>query len=117
MLGTNVCNTSIIFTFHLDSPANSNQENTAMFRLWAKEFKDNRMLRDIVIEDNTQETRTHKVYNSIEKISYAFDLGNPLWLDKNIKEFKRHDKTRFTQDNFIEPIAFDYLEIHVIEED
>ena len=27
------------------------------------------------------------------------------------------DKTRFDSDNFIEGIDFDYLEIHVIEED
>ena len=27
------------------------------------------------------------------------------------------DKTRFTQDNFIETIDFDHLEIHVLEED
>ena len=31
-----------------------------MFRLWAKEFKDNRMLRDTVICDDSDETRTHK---------------------------------------------------------
>ena len=44
----------------------------------------------------------------------AFDLGRPIWLDKNIKEFKKMDKTRFDSDNFIEGIDFDYLEIHVI---
>ena len=54
-----------------------------MFRLWAKEFKDNRMLRDTVIE---------------------------------VDEFKRHAKTRFHQDNFVDSIEFDYLEIHIIEE-
>ena len=44
------------------------------------------------------------------------DLGHPVWLDKTIEEFKRHDKARFTQDNFIESIDFDYLEIQVLEE-
>lgn len=88
-----------------------------MFRLWAKEFKDNRMLRDIVIEDGSQDTRTHKVYNALDKVCYAFDLSKPIWLDKTIAEFKRHDKARFTQDNFIDSVDFDYLEIHVIEED
>lgn len=88
-----------------------------MFRLWAKTFKDNHMLCDIVIEDDTQDTRTHKVYNALEKVCYAFDLGKPIWLEKTIREFKRHDKARFTQDNFMETVDFDYLEIHVIEED
>ena len=88
-----------------------------MFRLWAKEFENNRMLRDTVIEDSSDDTRTHKVFRAIDEICYQFDLGKPIWLDSTVQDFKRHDKTRFTQDNFIETIDFDYLEIHVIEED
>ena len=34
-----------------------------------------------------------------------------------VKKYEQFLKTRFTQDNFIETIDFDYLEIHVIEED
>lgn len=88
-----------------------------MFRLWAKIFKDNRMLRDTVIVDNSTETRTHKIFHALDEICYQFDLGKPIWLDATIAEFKRRDRVRFTQDNFIEPVDFDYLEIHVIEED
>ena len=88
-----------------------------MFRLWAKEFKDNRMIKDTVIEDLSDDTRTHKVFHAIDEVCYRFDLGKPIWLDSTAQDFKRHDKTRFTQDNFIESIDFDYLEIHVIEED
>lgn len=88
-----------------------------MFRLWAKEFKENRMIKDTVIEDPSDDTRTHKVFHAIDEICRRFDLGEPIWLDSTVQEFKRHDKARFRQDNFIEPIDFDYLEIHVIEED
>ena len=88
-----------------------------MFRLWAKEFKDNRMLRDMVVcNDDPDMTRTKKIFAAIDEICYEFDLSKPLWLDANINEFRRHDKTRFTQDNFIDSIEFDFLEIHVIEE-
>ena len=31
-----------------------------MFRLWGKEFKDNRLLRDTVICDDTDDTRTRE---------------------------------------------------------
>ena len=72
-----------------------------MFRLWGKEFKDNHMLRDTVICDETDETRTHKIFNALDSICYEFDLSKPIWLDHNIDEFKRHDKTRFYQDNFV----------------
>lgn len=88
-----------------------------MFRLWAKEFKDNRMLKDTCILDGSQDTRTHKVFHALEEVCYQFDLSKPIWLDKTIAEFKRHSKARFTQDNFVETIDFDYLEIQVIEED
>lgn len=89
-----------------------------MFRLWAKIFKDNRMLKDMVVENEDPTlNRTRKIYQAIDDICYEFDLSKPIWLQSTIDDFKRHDKTRFTQDNFIEGIDFDYLEIQVIEED
>lgn len=88
-----------------------------MFRLWAKLLKDNHLLRDTVIINDTEETRTHKVFQALEEVCYEFDLGKPIWLDANINGFKLHSKTRFSKDNFVEEISFDYLEIHVIEED
>ncbi|SFS06397.1 hypothetical protein [Anaeromicropila populeti] len=89
-----------------------------MFRLWAKVFQDNKLQKDVVISnDDTKLNRTRKVYAAIDTICYEFDLSKPIWLESNIADFKRHDKTRFTQDNFIDTIDFDFLEIHVIEED
>ena len=88
-----------------------------MFRLWAKIFKENHLLRDHMIEDPSESTRTAKVFRALEETCVEFDLGVPIWLDANIREFQRHAKTRFNQDSFVEPIDFDFLEIHVIEED
>lgn len=88
-----------------------------MFRLWAKEFKDNRMLCDTVVCDSREETRTHKVFDALEQVCIELDLAKPLWLDTNINEFKRNSKTRFYQDSFIEEVPFDFLEIQIIEED
>ena len=88
-----------------------------MFRLWAKLIKENHLLRDTVVEDGSADTRTAKVFRALEQACGIFDLGVPIWLQTNIDEFRRVAKARFTQDSFIEPIDFDYLEIHVIEED
>ena len=88
-----------------------------MFRLWGKIFKDNHMLRDTVIENDRNDTRTHKIFDSLDQICYDFDLGKPIWLDSNVSEFQRHSKVRFTKDNFVEDIEFAYMEIEVIEED
>ena len=83
-------------------------------RIWFKSWKDNHMLHDFMVED---ETRTHKIFNAVDKACYEFDTSKPVWLDSTIREFKRHGKARFGSDNFVDDIPFDYLEIHVIEED
>lgn len=87
-----------------------------MFRIWVKQWKKNRMIQDMVISDETDDTRTHKIFGAVIKTCDEWDLGKPIWLESNIEEFKLLGKTRFTQDSFIEQIAFDYLEIHIIEE-
>ncbi len=88
-----------------------------MFRIWAKEWKNNHLLRDIVIENGEDDTRTHKVFAAVDRVCEEFDLGHPIWLDNNINEFKRHAKVRFYGDSFVEKTEFDYLELEVIEED
>ncbi len=88
-----------------------------MFRIWAKEWKNTHLVKDMVVcNDDENMSRTKKVFDAVEKICVEFDLSAPIWLESNILEFKRLDKTRFTRDNFIDDIDFDYLEIHVIEE-
>ena len=88
-----------------------------MFRMWAKIWENNRMIKDVVICDKGEETRSKKILHALDEVCYTFDLAKPIWLDSTIEEFKRHDKVRFTKDNFVESISFDYLEIQVIEED
>lgn len=88
-----------------------------MFRMWMKIFKDNHLLKDTVIcVDDPSMSRTDKVFHSVSEACILFDLSQPLWLNSNIREFQRHNKTRFTKDNFVEDIDFDFLEVHIIEE-
>ena len=88
-----------------------------MFRIWGKLYKDNRLVKDITVCNDSEDTRTHKVFHALDEICYAFDLSKPIWLDSNIREFCRHARTRFFQDSFVDEIDFDYLDFHVIEED
>ena len=85
-------------------------------RIWGKIWKDNRLVRDAVITDESDDTRTHKIFHALDELCLTFDLGKPIWLDATIREFKRHSKARFYQDSFIEEIEFGYLEIQVLEE-
>lgn len=88
-----------------------------MFRMWVKEWKDNHMVKDTVIDVPGEDSRTRKVFAALEQACHAFDLPVPIWLDANVRDFQRLARTRFTKDSFTEEIPFDSLEIHVIEED
>ena len=88
-----------------------------MFRLWGKIWKDSRMVKDTVISLPPTDTRTHRIFHALEEICPEFDLEKPIWLEQNIREFQRNNKTRFSQDSFIEQIDFDYLEIQILDEE
>lgn len=87
-------------------------------RIWGKIIKDNRLVKDTVIEIYDYDlSRTKKVYKALEEMSYQFDLAKPIWLDVNKDDFIKHARTKFTKDSFMEDIDFDYLDFQVIEED
>ena len=59
-----------------------------MFRLWVKKWKDTHLLEDLVIRDDTQDTRTHKVFHALEKacmenVVVATIAIRPKMLNKN----------------------------------
>ena len=86
-------------------------------RIWFKLITDTHMTDERTLTDTSDETRTHKIFAALEEACVQLDLGKPIWLDANVEEFKRCAKTRFSADNFVEEIAFDYLEMQVLEED
>lgn len=86
-------------------------------KIWAKEWKDNHLLRDMTVEDNREETRTHKVFHAVDVICHEFDLSHPIWLDSTVRDFQKRAKCRFYPDAFTDDVPFDYLEIQVLEED
>ncbi|HCT91995.1 MAG TPA: hypothetical protein DF613_11555 [Lachnospiraceae bacterium] len=88
-----------------------------MFRLWGKLWRSNKLLKDTVICLDINDTRTHKIFQALEDIYLEWDLEKPIWLDANIREFRRSSRTRFTRDCFIEDVDFDYLEIQILDEE
>lgn len=89
-----------------------------MFRVWGKIVKKNKVIAEhIAVIENHELNRTRKVYLALDEICEKLNLSHPIWLDLNKKDFIVYSKTRFTSDNFIEAIDFNYLEFQVIEED
>lgn len=93
------------------------REDVRIIRIWFKMFKDNHLIRDIVIEKTEPElSRTKKIFASLDEVCHEWDLAVPMWLDPTIRDFKNQAKARFYSDSFNEEVDFDFLEIHVIEE-
>ena len=47
-----------------------------MFRLWAKAFKNSKVLNDIIISDIAEDkNRTRKVFDAVDEVCYEFDLS------------------------------------------
>ena len=89
-----------------------------MFKLWAKIIVSGKMVKNMTIENSDSSlNRTKNIFSAIDEVCYSYDLSKPIWLDKNINEFKKSNKTRFTKDNFVDEIDFDSLDIEIIEED
>ncbi|MCR5251135.1 MAG: hypothetical protein K6E50_11065 [Lachnospiraceae bacterium] len=86
-------------------------------RFWFRIWKDARLQRDLTVDRDEEDTRTHKVIHALEDACHAFDLPIPIWLDKNIRDFKRSSRCRFDGDSFLEPVDFDHLEMSVLEDD
>ena len=85
-------------------------------RVWTKLWKDNHMLKDVVVVHDEDDTRTHKIFHALEETCNKLDLAVPVWLDSNVNEFKRHKSTKFRQDIFVEEIEFDYMEFMILDE-
>ena len=57
-----------------------------MFRMWGKLWKDNHLLRDTVAANGDYSmSRTAMVFQALDEICREFDLGQPIWLDSNIR--------------------------------
>ena len=88
-----------------------------MVRIWGKIMKNNKFLEEKVIEiDNKSLNIYDEIQAALETFCHDFDLEKPMWFDQNTKELNQISKTTFRDDQFIEPIWFDYLEIEIIDD-
>lgn len=88
-----------------------------MFRMEGRLILNKKTLaqKDCILDGDL--SRTEKVKRAIAALSEEFDIMQPIWLEAGKREFKRHARTRFYQDSFLEEIPFDYFEIEMLDED
>mgnify|MGYP000420518520 CR=1 FL=1 len=87
-----------------------------MFQMWGKLVENNHVLQDLTVCIDDEDTRTHKVFRALDEICDAWIWRSRSGSIRIFRSLNGRSKTRFTQDNFIESLEFDYLEIQITEE-
>ena len=50
-------------------------------KIWFKIWENTHLLKSETIEDDTEDTRTHKIFHALEEVCLKWDLGKPIWFE------------------------------------
>lgn len=85
-------------------------------KIWATQFKNNKRIAEHTASSELPDWQA-MIDDCLYQIAYHLDLEKPLLLPKNQRDLSEYFRTLLTQDCFVEPITFDYLEIEIARED
>ena len=80
--------------------------------LWVKTIENHRIHRQITVPCGRDDPRS-----ALLEACHGLDLPEPVWLDKNQREWEEFGMTRFLPDAFFESVPFQRLEIEYIDPD
>ena len=80
--------------------------------LWVKTIRHHRTDRQVTVPAGREDAAA-----ALREACHALDLPEPIWLDKNEREWKEFGMTRFLPDAFFEAVPFERLEIEYIDPD
>ena len=78
--------------------------------LWVKTIRHHRTDRQTTVPCTRADA-----HRALLEACHELDLPEPIWLDKNEREWDEFGMTRFLPDAFMEPVHFDRLEIEFID--
>lgn len=78
--------------------------------LWVKTIRHHRTDRQITIPCTRSDP-----HDALYEACHQLDLPQPLWLDKNQREWDEFAQTRFLPDAFFESVEFERMEIEYID--
>lgn len=88
-----------------------------MLRIWGKLIKDNKIIKDIVVEIMLKDSYQESLKEAIIEMCKELDIAKPYWLNHNLEEYNNRNKTSFDENNFIEEIEFDKFEIEELDDE
>ena len=80
--------------------------------LWVRVIRHHRTDRQVTVPCDRGDPR-----DALLTACHELDLPEPLWLEKNQRDWEEFSQTRFLPDAFMEAVSFDRLEIEFIDPD
>lgn len=80
-------------------------------------IKNNKIIKDIVVEDNLDGSYQEKLKRCIDNICKQVDIARPYWLPINVDEYNKRRKAIFDYNNFVEDINFDKFIVEELREE
>ncbi len=77
-------------------------------KVWAKVMKGDKILRDVVYENDVPLTQSG-FQSLMQELSYKLDIATPVILVNNLKHLERFNRVKFLARDFIEDVDFDLL--------
>ncbi len=77
-------------------------------KVWAKVMKGDKILRDVVYEDDVPLTQSG-FQSLMQELSYKLDIATPVILVNHLKHLERFNRVKFLARDFIEDVDFDLL--------
>ena len=80
--------------------------------LWVKILVNHRIERQTTVPCGRENPR-----EALLEACHTLDLPEPVWLEKNQREWEEFGMTRFAPDAFFESVPFQWMEIEYIDPD
>ncbi len=77
-------------------------------KVWAKVMKEDKILRDVVYENDVPLTQS-EFQSLMQELSYKLDIATPVILVNHLKHLERFNRVKFLARDFIEDVDFDLL--------
>ena len=87
-----------------------------LMKVWAKVMKADKILRDVIYEDNLTLSKSdyHKL---LQELAYRLDISAPVTLPNHIKHFEKFNRIKYLPRDFIEEVDFDTFIIERVQDE
>ena len=74
-------------------------------KIWAKVMKGDKILRDVIYENDLTLTPSN-FQRTLQEISYKLDVATPVTLPSHYKHFERFNRVKYLPRDFIEEVDY-----------